>query len=50
MSEDRGDTQDPAEDEDARQDYVAPKVTDLGSFEKLTKNGFAAGADTEVAS
>jgi hypothetical protein len=37
MSEDRVDTEDPAGAEDAHEDYVAPTLTDLGSFEELTQ-------------
>jgi hypothetical protein len=47
MSEDRGDTQDPAEAEDAREDYVAPKLTDLGSFKELTQLGTGTVIDAE---
>ena len=47
MREDRGDTQDAAEDQDAREDYVVPTLTDLGSFEELTQLSTGPNPDSE---
>jgi hypothetical protein len=47
MSEDRGETQDTTDAEDARENYVAPKLTDLGSFKELTQLGTGTVIDFE---
>ena len=50
MPEDRADTQDAAETQDPREDYVAPTLTDLGSFEELTKFNPTGATDSEGSS
>jgi hypothetical protein len=47
MSEDRGDAQEQGDVQDAREDYVAPALTDLGSFEELTQFNPGSTGDTE---
>ncbi len=47
MSEDRSDPQDPAEHESAVTEYVAPALTDLGSFAELTEFGGQTNNDFE---
>ena len=44
MHEDQHQTDAP---QDARDEWVAPALTDLGSFEELTKNGIAGAVDAE---
>ena len=50
MSEEQRDGQDPAEAQDPREDYEAPALTDLGSFQELTQFGAATNVDAEGAS
>jgi hypothetical protein len=50
MSGDRDDQQDSAEAKDSREDYVAPTLTDLGSFQELTQLGVAGVVDVEGSS
>jgi hypothetical protein len=47
MSEDRGDMQDRAEAQDPGEEYAAPALTDLGSFEELTRFNPGGGTDAE---
>ena len=47
MNEEHGDTQDRADAQGAPEDYVAPTLTDLGSFEELTRNGPLGVVDAE---
>ena len=47
MSEDRLDTQAPADVQESSKDYVAPTLTDLGSFEELTGFGPSTNVDAE---
>jgi hypothetical protein len=49
MHEDHVDT-DRTEAEDVRDDYVAPALTDLGSFEELTQFNPGLGGDGEGSS
>jgi hypothetical protein len=50
MSEDRGETEDQGDARDPREDYIAPALTDLGSFEELTKLTPGVAPDSEGAS
>lgn len=50
MSEDQRDTQDPADAQDSREDYHAPALTDLGSFQELTQLGSSGAIDAEGSS
>jgi hypothetical protein len=50
MSEDRSQTQNPAEAHDSPEDYVAPALTDLGSFQDLTQFNPGGATDTEGSS
>jgi hypothetical protein len=50
MSEDHADAQDPAPAQDAREDYMAPALTDLGSFQDLTQLQASGTPDAEGAS
>lgn len=50
MSEDRSQRQDPAEGHDSPEEYVAPALTDLGSFEELTQFNPGGLTDTEGSS
>jgi hypothetical protein len=47
MNEDHGDAQDRADGQDVPEEYVAPKLTDLGSFEELTRFNPGLSGDTE---
>ncbi|MEA2423216.1 MAG: hypothetical protein QOF55_2315 [Thermoleophilaceae bacterium] len=48
MSEEHVEMQDPpAEATDASGDYVAPTLTDLGSFQELTQTGLSGNVDVE---
>jgi hypothetical protein len=47
MSDDRHDAQEAAEAQDRREEYVAPALTDLGSFQELTQFGGAQTIDAE---
>jgi hypothetical protein len=47
MPENHGDTHDPADAEDSREDYTAPTLTHLGSFHELTQNGIGPNPDAE---
>jgi hypothetical protein len=47
MSEDHRDTHDPADTQDPREDYVVPTLTDLGSFQELTRFGGTGASDIE---
>jgi hypothetical protein len=47
MSEDHRDEQDPADAEATHEAYVAPKMTDLGSFEELTQFSTSGNVDSE---
>jgi hypothetical protein len=47
MSEDRSQTHDPAENQESREDYVAPALKDLGSFKELTEFNPGVAGDTE---
>ena len=46
MSEEQLETQDATEAQDASEDYVAPKLTELGSFEELT--GLSSGPNLDA--
>jgi hypothetical protein len=50
MREDRDDGQDQGERQDTSEDYVAPTLTDLGSFQELTKFGGSVNPDLEGSS
>lgn len=50
MNQDERDTQDTAEEQDARDEYAAPTLERLGSFEELTRFGGATHLDTEGSS
>jgi hypothetical protein len=50
MREHRDDMQGAAEDQDAREDYLVPTLTDLGSFEELTRNAVGPNPDAEGSS
>jgi hypothetical protein len=50
MREDQTDTQDAGAVQESPQDYVAPALTDLGSFEDLTQLGSGDVQDSEGAS
>jgi hypothetical protein len=50
LSEDHGDAQQQAEAEDSREDYHAPALTDLGSFQELTQIGGSGAVDAEGSS
>jgi hypothetical protein len=47
---DQADTQDAAAVQDPPQDYVAPALTDLGSFQDLTEQSPGTGNDVEGSS
>jgi hypothetical protein len=47
MSEEKLEKQDATEAQEASEDYVAPKLTELGSFEELTGLGAGANPDAE---
>jgi hypothetical protein len=47
MREDHGETQDSAEVQDPQEDYLAPALTDLGSFQELTQIGGSSVVDAE---
>jgi hypothetical protein len=47
MRDDHGETQDPVEAQDTREDYAVPSLTDLGSFEELTRLSTGPNPDTE---
>jgi hypothetical protein len=50
MSEDHRGLQDPADAQDPSEDYVAPALTDLGSFDELTQFNTGGGPDAEATS
>jgi hypothetical protein len=43
----REEQRDAADAEDSGEDYVAPSLTDLGSFDELTQDGVGTGGDVE---
>lgn len=47
MREDHDETQVPDDIQDSREDYVAPTLTDLGSFQELTQINPGVGAEIE---
>jgi hypothetical protein len=47
MHEDHRDTQDATEIKDSHDEYVAPKLNDLGSFEELTQLSTGPNPDSE---
>lgn len=50
MNQDERDVQDVVEEQDARDEYVAPTLEPLGSFEELTRFGGGTHVDSEGAS
>ena len=50
MIEDGSETQDQADSLDSGEDYAAPALTDLGSFQELTQISAGSGIDNEGAS
>jgi hypothetical protein len=50
MHKDHDAAQDRTEAQDSREDYVAPALSDLGSFAELTQFGTGGNADLEGAS
>lgn len=47
MHDDQHETDAQRETQEARAEWAAPALTDLGSFEELTKNSIAGAADAE---
>jgi hypothetical protein len=47
MDQDLGGTQEPDEAQDAPEQYLAPALIDLGSFEELTRFGGNTAVDSE---
>jgi hypothetical protein len=47
MREEHGETEDSAEVQAPQEDYVAPALTDLGSFHELTQLGSTGVVDVE---
>jgi hypothetical protein len=47
MREEKLDRQDATDAQNAPDDYVAPKLTDIGSFEELTQFGGGGAVDAE---
>jgi hypothetical protein len=47
MDEDHSGMQEPVEARDAPEQYVAPTLTDVGSFEELTRNSTSGSVDFE---